>query len=155
MRALFLAAGLASALTVAGAPAWAQPVPTTNDGARPGNDIGTGMSLPRSDKASNNGPSDTRSPLAPNLPAPAAGESVADLLSAARAALTSGQSGVAQEALERAETRALDRSIPYGTEHMPAGDQLVSMIANARAALGRGDRDGCLRIIDTALAGAR
>ncbi len=43
-------------------------------GARPGNVIGTGRSLPLSDKASNITPSDTRSVLAPNLPSPPIGE---------------------------------------------------------------------------------
>ena len=154
MTRLFLALPVCAFVLTAGL-ASAQPAPATGDGARPGNDIGTGMSLPRSDKASNIGPGDTHSELAPNLPAPAAGESVADLLTAARAALVSGQTGAAQEGLERAETRALDRSVPYGTEHAPAGDQLVATIASARAALGRGDRDGSLRIIDGALAGLR
>jgi hypothetical protein len=39
-------------------------------GARPGNEIGTGQSLPTSNKASNIVPSDTGSVIAPRLPAP-------------------------------------------------------------------------------------
>ena len=42
-------------------------------GARPGNEIGTGSSLPLSDKASNITPQDTTSTIAPNLPSPAVG----------------------------------------------------------------------------------
>ena len=38
--------------------------------ARPGNDIGTGQSLPTSDRASNITPDDTRSALSPRLPSP-------------------------------------------------------------------------------------
>ena len=43
-------------------------------GARPGNDIGTGMSLPMGNTASNINPTDTRSQIAPNLPSPAIGD---------------------------------------------------------------------------------
>ena len=39
-------------------------------GARPGNDIGTGSSLPMSNRSSNISPGDTTSVIAPNLPSP-------------------------------------------------------------------------------------
>jgi hypothetical protein len=44
--------------------------PQTPNGALPGNDIGTGSSLPRSPYASNIISRDTRSPIAPTPPAP-------------------------------------------------------------------------------------
>ena len=83
-------------------------------GARPGNEIGTGASLPMSDKAGNITPDNTASRLAPNLPSPAIGENATprDYLIAARTALLTGRTGEGQQALEMAETRALDRSVP-------------------------------------------
>jgi hypothetical protein len=121
-------------------------------GARPGNDIGTGMSLPRSDKAGNLNAATTHSDLAPNLPAPS-GDGVRELLAEARADLAANRTGAAQEALERAETRALDRSIPVGTEHVPAQDPLVQAVTQARAALATGDTRGAIAVIDAAMRG--
>jgi hypothetical protein len=120
-------------------------------GARPGNDIGTGMSLPRSNNASNINEATTHSELAPNLPAPAA-DTVPGLLFAARNALAARQTGAAQEALERAETRALDRSIPVGTERVPDQGRMVAAIGQARQALAAGDLNGAIQIIDGVLA---
>jgi hypothetical protein len=135
-------------LSAAAAPALAQPAET---GARPGNEIGTGMSLPRSDKAGNLDAATTHSDLAPNLPAPTGADTVRDLLLAAHQDLLASQTGAAQEALERAETRALDRSIPVGTEHVPAQDPLVAAVTQARGALAAGDTRGAARIIEGAL----
>jgi hypothetical protein len=129
----------------------AQPAPPPGDGARPGNIIGTGMSLPRSDTASNLDAQTTRSELAPNLPAPPATDDIQTLLLDARQSLLAGRSGEAQEALERAETRALDRSIPAGTEHVVARGPLVVAMQRARAALAAGDIAGATRIINAAL----
>ena len=61
------------------------------------------------------------------------------------------QTGAAQEALERAETRALDRSIPAGTEHVPAQDSLTMAVTQARSAMAAGDNRGAINIIDNAL----
>ena len=119
-----------------------------DSGARPGNDIGTGMSLPRSDKAGNINAATTRSTLAPNLPAPAA-DSVQALLLTARQALVANQTGAAQEALERAETRLLDRDIPQGAERIPDQSARVAAVAQARQALGANDINGAIAIIDT------
>jgi hypothetical protein len=126
--ALCCAAGAASGQT-----------PETETGARPGNIIGTGMSLPMSDKAGNLDAATTHSALAPNLPAPQGPEDVRSLLLAA------------QEALERAETRALDRSVPVGTEHVPARDPLVMAVTQARGAMAAGDDRGAMAIIDDVL----
>jgi hypothetical protein len=137
-------------LSALAAPALAQPADT---GARPGNEIGTGQSLPRSDKAGNLDAATTHSDLAPNLPAPVGADTVRDLLLAARQDLLANQTGAAQEALERAETRALDRSIPVGTEHIPAQDPLVAAVTQARGALAVGDTRGAARIVEGALRG--
>jgi len=131
-------------------PAFAQ-MPDTATGARPGNDIGTGMSLPRSDKASNLNEATTRSTIAPNLPAPDA-DTVPALLATARQDLRTNQTGAAQEALERAETRVLDRDIPVGTERIPDQSSLVMGIGQARQALAAGDLRGAAGIIDRLLA---
>jgi len=135
-----------SALLVAGSAA-AQTV----DGARPGNVIGTGMSLPRSDTSSNLDQQTTRSELAPALPSPSATDDIQSLLLDARHALQIGQTGEAQEALERAETRVLDRSVPQGSERVLAEDPLTIATSQARAALAAGNPAGAIRVIDGAL----
>ena len=82
-------------------------VPATDDiafGARPGNVIGTGNSLPASVYASNITEANTHSRIAPRLPQPqTVSGSPHALLSAASRALDAGRTGEAQEALERAE----------------------------------------------------
>jgi hypothetical protein len=122
-------------------------------GARPGHEVGIGNSLPLSDKASNTVPADTRSNIAPTLPPSAIGENAAtrDYLRAARASLVAGRTGQAQQSLEMAETRALDRSVPQGQTNAPSDSQLVSRIRDARQALGGGDRAHAIQLIDLAL----
>lgn len=124
-------------------------------GARAGHEVGIGDSLPRSDKASNIGLSDTRSAIAPTLPPSTMGENAAahDYLRAARASLVAGRTGQAQQALEMAETRVLDRSVPQGDASIPSDSRLVSRIRDARHALGGGDRAQAIAFIDLALAG--
>ena len=94
--------GVVVLMALAASGASAQGIPSA--GARPGNEIGTGSSLPLSDRASNIGPGDTRSSIAPNLPAPPLGEDapVQAYLQAARSALIAGRTGEAQQALEMA-----------------------------------------------------
>jgi hypothetical protein len=110
----------------------AQPLPGaySGTGARPGNDIGTGSSLPFSERSSNITPQDTRSTIAPNLRSPPIGEnaSVRDYLVAARTALLQGRTGEAQQSLEMAETRALDRSVPLFQTDAPSKNPLVDEI---------------------------
>ncbi len=154
MRQFVAAAAL---LVMAGAPALAQPVPpgaNPETGARPGNVIGTNSSLPTSNRASNINPNDTRSLIAPRLPDPlgaAVNASPRQLLLVARQALQSGQTGAAQQALEQAETRLLDRSVPPSRASEPIRGPLVSQVGNARQALGHGDIPGSIRIIDAVL----
>lgn len=120
---------------------------------RPENEIGTGQSLPLSNQSSNITPGDTRSTIAPRLPSPVISENAppAAFLQAARAALAAGQTGAAQEALERAETRTLDRAVRPSRANAPSCQPLVSQIAEARGALSTGDRARAIQIIDAAL----
>ena len=124
-------------------------------GARPGHQIGVGDSLPRSGKASNIVPADTRSNIAPTLPMATVGDDAAsrDYLKAVRASLVAGHTGQAQQSLEMAETRVLDRSVRQGETDTPSHSQLVSRIREARHALGGGDRTQAIQLIDLALAG--
>ena len=114
-------------------------------GARPGNVIGTGMSLPMSTKAGNL-----------NLPTPDVGEnaSAADLLRAARSALIAGRTGEAQQALEMAQTRLLDRSVPLFQTDKPSDNPAVQQISQARQALLAGDRPTCMRLLEAAIPAA-
>jgi hypothetical protein len=122
-------------------------------GARPGHEVGIGDSLPRSDKASNIVAADTRSNIAPTLPSSTVGETAAtrEYLRAARASLVAGRTGQAQQSLEMAETRALDRSVRPGQTDTPSDSQLVSRIRDARHALGDGNSTHAIQLIDLAL----
>ena len=73
-------------------------------------------------------------------------------LGAARSAVDRGQTGEAQEALERAETRLLDRAVGMNSAQEPDDRRAVLDIGVARQALAAGDRAGTLRAIDDALA---
>jgi hypothetical protein len=141
--------GMTTASAMAQAPAGLDP----STGARPGHTAGVGISLPLSNKASNIVPADTHSIIAPTLPPSPAGDDAAsrDYLRAARASLVAGHTGQAQQSLEMAETRALDRSVVQGQANMPSDSQLVSRIRDARHALGGSDRTHTIQLIDLAL----
>ncbi len=143
-------------LGIAATPALAQTQAATDAaaGARPGNVIGTGNSLPLSSHASNITAADTGSSIAPRLPAPAvAGDATPrDYLTAARRSLGAGRTGQAQQSLEMAETRALDRSVRPSQTDDPSGSPLVQQIAGALHALGDGNREQAIQLIDSALA---
>ena len=136
------------------APALAQSVapPGANPetGARPENEIGTGMSMPLSDKAGNILPTENGPPYAARLPEPEVGEnaSIPQFLIAARGALAAGRTGEAQEALERAQTRALDRSVPLLHTGDPIRDPLVERIHAVLLALGGGDRMQAMQLLE-------
>lgn len=144
---------LALAATMTIPPGWVPPGTNPETGARPGNVIGTGMSLPTSENAGNITPRDTRSPIAARLPAPPVNENATarDFLVAARAALVEGHTGQAQEALERAETRRLDRSVPLFQTSVPPSDLLVTKISQALDALGDGDVARASHLVDQAI----
>jgi hypothetical protein len=124
--------------------------PTT--GARPG--TGTGMSPPMSGQAANITPQDTNAEIAAPLPEPPVGDNAAihDYLLAARNALAEGRNGEAQEALEMAETRALDRSVPLFQTSTPSSDPMVERITQVLHTLGNGDRLEAMRLLEQAIA---
>jgi hypothetical protein len=109
-----------------------------------------GGSEPKSNRASNLVPEDTRSNIAPSLPDPRIGSDAAprDYVRAARDALIAGRTGVAQQSLEMAETRALTRSAAPSVAGMPDTDPEIMSIQNALRVLGQGDKGRALQIID-------
>jgi hypothetical protein len=158
MRSTLFATVAAVGLTF-GVTAMAQ---TTNtnmappSGVMPGHSPGVGLSEPASNQASNIAPSDTRSTIAPRLPgAEASGvdETAAGLLRMAQRDLNAHRTGAAQEALERAETRLLDRSTPAGMTDTPTENPVAQTIAQAREALGHNDVAGAQSLVAKALAG--
>ena len=117
---------------------------------------GTGESGPASNRASNIDAADTRSAIAPHFPQPPVGEgATADsYLQAAQSALQAHKTGEAQQALEMAETRLLDRSTPVNAADQPDQDAAVQQVANARKALATGDTQGASSAIQMAMGGA-
>jgi hypothetical protein len=91
--------------------------------------------------------------IAPALPMPDVGEDgpATAYLRAAEAALATGRTGEAQQALEMAQTRLLDRSVPLGQTGVPSADPAVAQISAALQALAAGDRMGCVTQIQAAL----
>jgi len=165
MRSLALSMTILAGLT--GAPAFAQTtapiapqgVPVGADpatGARPGNEIGTGSSLPMGNRASNIDQNNTRSVIAPNLPSPNVGSNATagDYLYAAQAALQAGRTGEAQQSLEMAQTRLLDRSVPQAQTNDRSDNPAVSQISMALKALAAGDRAQTMQLIQSAMPAA-
>jgi hypothetical protein len=107
----------------------------------------------QSDKSSNNTPADTTSAIAPSLPSPSLTNDAMsrDYLRAARVALVAGHTGEAQQSLEMAETRALDRPVVLGQATTPNASLYIARIADARRALGKGDSRYAITLIDVAL----
>jgi hypothetical protein len=132
--------------------------PGTNPetGARPGNDIGTGMSMPMGYRASNIDQGNTRSWIAPNLPSPAIGPNAnaVDFLRAAQSALQAGRTGEAQQSLEMAQTRLLSRSVPMTQTGNPSDNPAVAQISQALRALSAGDRAQTMQLIQSAIPAA-
>ncbi|MBV9734648.1 MAG: hypothetical protein JO209_01975 [Acidisphaera sp.] len=122
-------------------------------GARPGNEPGTNSSLPTSDQASNISAGDTRSPIAPRLPSPAVGGngSPQQYLAAAKRALGQRRTGEAQQALEMAETRALDRSTAPDQANTPLESPMIAQIHHALDAIARHDMQGADQAISAAM----
>lgn len=155
--AALLAAGQAFAQGIYQGPAPAPgtpPMPYAT-GARPGNEIGTGQSLPLSNNASNILPSDTSSVIAPRLPSPNVSDSSGprDFLLAARQALAGNRTGEAQEALERAESRTLAGNVLATDINQPSQQMAIRNIALARQALAAGNKAAAIQAIDVALQG--
>jgi hypothetical protein len=93
--------------------------------------------------------------LAP-LPSPTLAEGVkpSDALRAAQGALIAGNLGEAEQALEMAETRMLDRSVALGETNNPSDNPTVGQISEARRALTAHDRAACMAAIQTAIGSA-
>jgi hypothetical protein len=134
---------LALVLALSAAPALAQTVPDAGGGHQPTSTVPT-----------NTGPENTRTVWSPQLPAPAVSDAAppAAFVRAAQAAIAAGRLGEAQEAIERAESRALDRTVRPSRATVPSHQPLVQQLAQARQLLGAGDRMGALRMLDRALA---
>ena len=110
---------------------------------------------PQSSRASNIDQSDTRSTIAPSLPAPPVGQNAGprQLLVAAQEAIAAHRTGMAQEALERAESRLLDRSVPQGRSNEPTDSSAVEQIEAARHALAAGDLVTASNTVQSVLSG--
>lgn len=127
--------------------------PAMDGEIRPGHEPGVGESFPASDKASNITAGNTRSTIAPRLPTPAGGEdaSPAMFLADAQRALNARQSGRAQEALERAETAMLHRSVAPDQANTPDQGSGVAQVRMARDALAKGDMAGAKKAVSAAM----
>jgi len=99
----------------------------------------------------------SESTIAQRLPSPPLDEnaSATDFLRAAEGALAAGRTGEAQEAMEMAQTRLLDRSVPLGTTGIPSDQAAVKLVSQGLQALAQGDRATCLRMIQAAIAAAK
>jgi len=139
-------------MTPQGVPPGADPA----TGARPGNEVGTGMSMPMGTRASNIDANNTRSTIAPNLPSPGIGPSAnaVDYLRAAQSALQAGRTGEAQQSLEMAQTRLLDRSVPMGQTNNPSDNPAVTQVSQALKALAARDRMQTTQLIQSAIPAA-
>lgn len=104
---------------------------------------------PLSHHSSNINAANTRSEIAPALPSPAVGPNAgpSDYLRAAQSALAGGRTGEAQQALEQAETRLLDRSVPMGMVNQPAQNPAVQNINSALQALGHHDVQMAMQLV--------
>jgi hypothetical protein len=87
----------------------------------------------------------------PNVPE---GGRPSDYLRSAQSALAAGHAAEAQSALEMAQTRMLDRSVPLGQTDNPSDNPTSRQISQAREALAAHDRATCLQLIQTAVTSA-
>jgi len=107
---------------------------------------------PMSTTATHIDKADTGSTIAPRLPAPNAADASPDqFLASAKRDVMAGRTGAAQEALERAETRILDRSTDPAMANQPDASPRIDHIHNALRMLASKDRAGTTREIDAAM----
>ena len=126
--------------------------PMNRNAGEVGAETGGGKGEPASSTASNIDRGDTHREVAPALPMPAVrGNGPEAYLAAADHAIAHHQSGEAQEALERAETRMLDRSVPAGQGNMPESDPRLTQIHDARMALANHDYSAAQHSIQQAM----
>jgi hypothetical protein len=111
---------------------------------------------PTSTSPSNITTQDMQSTVAPALPSPDVqdGTKPSSILRAAEGALAAGRTGEAQEALEMAQTRLLDRSVALGQTNNPSANPAVGEISRALQALAAQDRMTCIQLIQTAIESA-
>ncbi len=90
------------------------------------------------------------------LPSPnlAEGSRPSDYLRAAQSALAAGRTGEGESALEMAQTRMLDRSVPLGQTGNQSDNPTITQITQARQALAAHDRAASLQAIQAAIASA-
>jgi hypothetical protein len=90
------------------------------------------------------------------LPSPnlAEGSRPSDYLRAAQSALAAGRTAEGESALEMAQTRMLDRSVPLGQTGNPSDNPTITQITQARQALAAHDSAVCLQAIQAAIASA-
>jgi hypothetical protein len=90
------------------------------------------------------------------LPSPSLSEDSrpSDYLRAAQAALAAGRTAEGASALEMAQTRMLDRSVPLGQTDNPSDNPTIIQITQARQALAAHDRAASLQAIQAAIASA-
>jgi hypothetical protein len=114
---------------------------------------GTGESGPASSQASNIDSADTHGVIAPHLPQPKVGENAGPdgYLRAADRALAAHKTGAAQQALEMAETRLLDRSTAPGVANEPDQNPRIAAVTAARKALASKDWQGARKSIQEAM----
>jgi hypothetical protein len=114
---------------------------------------GTGESGPASAQASNIDRADTRSVIAPHLPSPDLGENAGPerYLRVADRALRAHKTGEAQQALEMAETRLLDRSTAPSQANQPDQSPRVEAVNNALRALASRNWEGARKDIQEAM----
>lgn len=108
---------------------------------------------PASNHASGTVGAAAHSVIAPRLPTPDVpeGASPGAFLQAARKAVSDGKTGLAEEALERAQTRALDNTQIGPEPASPMSSEMATRIGDARTKLNSGDRQAALAAIDNAL----
>jgi hypothetical protein len=117
---------------------------------------GTGESGPASSNASNIESGDARSAIAPHLPSPKQGENASPevYLRNAEHALAHHQTGLAQQSLEMAETRLLDRSTLPSQANVPDQSPEIRDVSAALNALGHKNIEAARHAIRMALASA-
>jgi len=117
---------------------------------------GTGESGPASSAASNINPGDARSAISPHLPEPAQGQNAPPeaYLRDAQHALMRNQTGLAQQSLEMAETRLLDRSTLPAQADTPDSSPEIRNVSAALTALGHRDMVGARHAVQVALTSA-
>ena len=137
MRPLWIAPLLMTPLLLAALPATAQ-----NSASPMSNNAGNLM-----------GGMGGMSGTAAKLPIPSvADDSAQSYLKAARSALAAGKTGMAQEALERAESRLLDRDVAPSQAASPSSDPSVTAISQILQNLGAGKKAEALQLLDALIA---